>query len=94
MKTLLDDINNIKQAINYCLETEVRNLANESLDKLETLTLKATPTKPTHEETSRSDDTCPNCGNVCSTLEKWGTSVTKITSDYCKYCGQALDWSE
>lgn len=53
-----------------------------------------TPKKVTHEATLPRDCTCPNCGNVVSSFEKWGESIVRITVDYCKYCGQALNWED
>ena len=52
------------------------------------------PKKVTHEATLYRDCTCPNCGNVVSSFEKWGEQTVRITVDYCKFCGQALDWEE
>lgn len=52
------------------------------------------PKKVTHESTLYRDCTCPNCGNVVSKYETWGDDIVRITSQYCIYCGQALDWSD
>lgn len=37
--------------------------------------------------------TCPSCGNVVSEHEKWGESIVRIETEYCKFCGQHLDWN-
>lgn len=50
------------------------------------------PKKVTHEATLHKDCTCPNCGNVVSDFEKWGDQEIMLTVDYCRFCGQALDW--
>ena len=67
---------------------------DNEIEELQELVDKATPTKPKFEATKINDETCPNCGNVCFTTETFGSNKIKITTNYCKYCGQALDWSE
>ena len=37
---------------------------------------------------------CPYCGNIVSSFEKWDGCEVMIGMDYCKYCGQNLDWEE
>ena len=53
-----------------------------------------TPTKVEHTATIYKCCTCPTCGNVVDEFDKWGETYTRITTDYCRFCGQALDWSD
>ena len=53
---------------------------------------KAIPQKVTHEATVFADTTCPNCKNVVGGKEKWGESWVKVQEEYCKFCGQRLNW--
>lgn len=46
-----------------------------------------------HQATLYRCGTCPSCGNVVSEHEKWGESIVRIEAEYCKFCGQHLDWS-
>lgn len=50
--------------------------------------------KPTHEATILKCHTCPNCKNVLDRFEKWGNTKCLITTKYCWFCGQKLDWNE
>ena len=52
------------------------------------------PKKVTHEATIYKCCTCPSCGNVVSSFEKWGDGYVMITVKFCKFCGQMLDWSD
>ena len=56
---------------------------------------KETPTKVTHQATIHSCCTCPNCLNVVDEFEEdyLGRRV-RITFDYCRFCGQKLDWGD
>lgn len=55
-----------------------------------------TPKKVTHEATLYRCCTCPTCKNVVDEFERFGDAEkpVMIASSYCRYCGQALDWSE
>ena len=55
---------------------------------------KQIPTKITHEATLYKCCTCPNCKNVVDEFIDFQGKKTRVTPSYCKYCGQALDWSE
>lgn len=55
--------------------------------------LKEKPTKVEHRATLYRCGTCPSCGNVVSEHERWGESIVRIETEYCKFCGQHLDWS-
>ncbi len=37
---------------------------------------------------------CPYCGNIVSSFEKWDNREMMLGMDYCKYCGQNLNWSD
>lgn len=60
-------------------------LACEVLDKM-------IPTPITHEATLRMSCTCPNCKNVIDRFEVFGENRYRVTTGYCWFCGQALDW--
>lgn len=68
-------------------ELEAREIAVEALEK-------QVPKGVTHEATRLQDCTCPNCGNVVSEFVKFGERKMRVTSPYCRICGQALDWEE
>lgn len=55
---------------------------------------KQIPTKVTHEATLYKCCTCPNCKNVVDDFIDFQDQKTRVTPSYCKYCGQALDWSD
>lgn len=55
---------------------------------------KQIPTKVTHEATLYRCCTCPNCKNVVDDFIDFHNQKTRVTPSYCKYCGQALDWSD
>lgn len=55
---------------------------------------KQIPTKITHEATLYKCCTCPNCKNVVDDFIVFQDQKTRVTPSYCKYCGQALDWSD
>lgn len=68
----------------------------ESLDTIEELVEKATPKKVKKSNfidlhTPFMWFECPICG-LQVTNDNW--MVTKCLTNYCKKCGQALDWSE
>ena len=52
------------------------------------------PTKVTHTATIYKCCTCPTCGNVIDSIDEWNGKKIRIMNQYCKYCGQALDWSD
>lgn len=70
------------------LKEEHDNLLKENSE----LKCKATPKMVTHEATIFTANTCPNCKNVVGSKEKWGESLVEIQEEYCKFCGQHLDW--
>ena len=51
----------------------------------------------THTATKLDDATCPSCGNVVGEKIKTGAigqSVVQVRWDYCRFCGQKLDWED
>ena len=49
----------------------------------------------THTATKLDDATCPSCGNVVGEKIMTGAigqSVVQVRWDYCRFCGQKLDW--
>ena len=49
----------------------------------------------THTATKLDDATCPSCGNVVGEKIRTGAigqSVVRVLWDYCRFCGQKLDW--
>ena len=49
----------------------------------------------THTATKLDDATCPSCGNVVGEKIRTGAigqSVVQARWDYCRFCGQKLDW--
>ena len=57
---------------------------------------KQIPKKPTHEATLYKCLTCPNCKRIIDEFMEFIPDQPKIRvrMHNCKYCGQALDWSE
>ena len=54
---------------------------------------KETPKKVTHQATIHSCCTCPNCLNVIDEFEDFRGQRVRDTFDYCRFCGQKIDWS-
>lgn len=79
-------------------ETMAMNEENEQSAKAMELAVKAlrkvTPERPTHIATLLVSYTCPNCGNVIDEFTEFMGERLRVMSDYCKFCGQAIDWSE
>jgi len=49
----------------------------------------------THTATKLDDATCPSCGNVVGEKIRTGAigqSVVQVRWDYCRFCGQKIDW--
>ena len=49
----------------------------------------------THNATKLDDATCPSCGNVVGEKIRTGAigqSVVQVRWDYCRFCGQKLEW--
>ncbi|MEE1046915.1 MAG: hypothetical protein U0M60_05770 [Clostridia bacterium] len=70
-----------------CPECNARELAISALEK-------QIPKKVTHEATLYKCCTCPNCKNVVDEFTEFMGNRCRVTPTYCKYCSQALDWSE
>ena len=68
---------------------------NAELHKMIDLAVeKQIPKKPTHEATKIECCTCPDCKNVIDEFETfWGQKI-RVCVQFCKYCGQAIDWGD
>ena len=84
-----------------CADCSVRNLceayfASIIISEVEGLfecEIEQTPKKVTHVETLKKSCTCPNCKNVIDEFKRFGDNMVRMKYNYCKFCGQALDWS-
>ena len=68
-------------------ERECESLVKESLEK-------QIPKKVTHEATLYRCCTCPTCKNVIDEFTDFTGNKYRVTVQYCKFCGQTLDWSD
>lgn len=64
------------------------------MDKAIKAVKKNIPQKVTHEATLPSCCTCPNCKNVVDEFIAFLGGKVRVRVKYCKFCGQALNWSE
>lgn len=55
---------------------------------------KQIPKKVTHEATLYRCYTCPDCKNVIDEFTEFAGKTARVTVQYCKFCGQALDWGD
>ena len=55
---------------------------------------KQIPKKLTHEATLYRCFTCPTCKNVIDEFTDFTGERYRVTVQYCKFCGHALDWSD
>lgn len=83
---------NYKEALDALDKTFVGNLEAKVL--MTKAIKKQIPTKVTHEASLYRCCTCPSCHNVVGKIERWGDSDVRITWMFCKFCGQAIDWSD
>ena len=67
---------------------------NECIELCKKALEKQIPQKVTHEATLYKCCTCPNCKNVVDEFTEFMGNRCRVTPIYCKYCGQALDWSD
>ena len=63
------------------------NTAISALEKL-------IPKKVTHEASIFKCCTCPHCKNVVDEYTDFEGQKVRVTYDFCRLCGQALDWSD
>ena len=68
-------------------ERECESLIKEALEK-------QIPKKVTHEATLYRCYTCPACENVIDEFTDFTGKKYRVTVQYCKFCGQALDWGD
>lgn len=66
----------------------------EAIDEAIKAVKKTIPQKVTHEATLYERCTCPNCKSRVDEFADFFEGEVRIPVKYCKFCGQALDWSE
>lgn len=71
----------------YYLQLEHEKFVLECVEK-------QIPKKVTHEASLYSCCTCPDCKNVIDEFTEFAGKTARVTVQYCKFCGQALDWSD
>ena len=69
-------------------------VGGKSLDIAISAIEKQIPKKVTHEAALYKCCTCLNCKNVVDEFTEFMGNRCRVTPTYCKYCGQALDWSD
>lgn len=93
MKTemLIDRLEEIDRMVyrQWCNETYY-----QVMDKAIKAVKKTIPQKVTHEATLYKCCTCPNCKNVVDEFVDFLGGKVRVLVKHCKFCGQALDWSE
>ncbi len=52
------------------------------------------PKKVTHEASVFKCCTCPMCKNVVDEFTDFMGKRVRVTYHHCRFCGQALDWSD
>lgn len=67
---------------------------DECLNAIVSALEKQIPKKVTHEATLQKCCTCPHCKNVVDELTDFLGKRVRVTVPRCKFCGQAIDWSE
>ena len=90
-----EDVKNIRKSPTHSITdggSDYKELSRMIDDAIE----KQIPKKITHEATLLKCVTCPTCKNVIDEFINFGYPSQKIRVEvaYCKYCGQAIDWSE
>ena len=86
MMTVEEAIDELKRIRHHGTERLIKAL-EVAISALE----KQIPKKPTHEATRYINNTCPYCKNVIDNIDRCGN---RILEPFCKFCGQAIDWSE
>lgn len=83
-----------KEALKKLDETVIGNL--ELKIALTRAVEKQIPKKVAHEATLYKCCTCPTCKNAIDEFIEFVPNQPRIRVEtlYCKYCGQALDWSD
>lgn len=97
----------LKEALDWCeqftdnlvivnVNTKKRTLGLQAMQTCKSALKKQIPKKPTHEATLYRCLTCPTCKNVIDEFMEFVPEHPKIRVKtlHCKYCGQALDWSD
>ena len=86
-------IDHIKTAID--VDPWAKEMAEELLKEQEAELSYREAKSVTHTATKLDDATCPSCGNVVGEKIRTGAigqSVMQIRWNYCRFCGQKLDW--
>ena len=71
-------------------QNEVWEAVNTALEVLE----RHIPKELTHEATLYKCCTCPTCKNVVNEFVDFKGQRVRVTYAHCRFCGQALDWSD
>ena len=87
LKMILEEATEDENSVCYVTscDKEPLEMAIKSLEK-------QVPKKTTHEATLYKCNTCPSCKNVLDRFEYLGDKKCLITTKYCCFCGQKLDW--
>lgn len=89
-KMFLKDKANTVEAVRYqndSSQMQFFEVAAEAINK-------QIPKKPTHESTLQLPHTCPSCKNVIDRVENFFGHNVLIKEEFCRFCGQAIDWSD
>lgn len=81
-----------QEALKILDETVIRNLELKVV--MSNALEKQIPKKVTHEATLYKNCTCPTCKNVIDEHTDFLDKRVRVTVQHCKFCGQALDWSD
>lgn len=75
----------------YGIDDELKEALSMAVDALH----KRTPTMVTHEATLHRCRTCPSCKNVVDEFTEFvpGQRI-RVISNWCRFCGQALEWED
>ena len=76
----------VEQAMKEC-ELKIGMTLKEAVER-------QIPKKITHEATLQRCATCPTCKNVLDEFIDFTGKRVRVTVQHCKFCGQALDWSD
>ena len=96
-------IKRMSQEIDNAVLGEIKEIAKENglerqiiLNERNIITAleKQIPKKVTHEATLYRCCTCPNCKNVVDEYTDFLDKRVRVIVQHCKFCGQALDWSD
>ena len=92
VETLDDAIT--KEIIKIAKEEGINDVLLLNKNTIASALAKQVPKKVTHEATLYKCCTCPTCKNVVDEHTDFLDKRVRVTVQYCKFCGQALDWSD